>query len=265
MKRAAMGSAILLVGLWTALGFAETVVVGTTVPVSKVDVPSVLRGQLSEVFVKEGQAVKKGEPLCKLDDELQRLTVKLKMLDAQSKVEIDSAQAQVDYADNELKRFQAMGRAGAPAELRQKELNLVQAKLTVQQKKEQADQKQVDFERESLVLKKMTIVSPLDGSVLRIEKQPGEAIGESDKVATVVDITRLQVPFFLDKTFFGRVKVGDHVTLDLATDPASKRDATVTTVDPIIDPSAPIFRVKVEFDNHDQSVPAGIAARWVWP
>jgi multidrug efflux pump subunit AcrA (membrane-fusion protein) len=199
-----------------------------------------------------------------LDDQIQQLTVQLKQLDADSTVEVRDAQAQIDFALNEYNRAVAAGAAGSPAELRQKELQVVEAKLALEEKTQEAQQKKIDYEREKVTLEKMTIASPLDGSVLRIDKQVGESINQSDTVATVVQTTRLQVPFFLDKTFFGKVHVGDRLVLDLATDPPTKRDATVIAVDPIIDPSAPIFRVKVEFANADQSIPAGVTAKWQW-
>jgi RND family efflux transporter MFP subunit len=262
MKRAWLVGGVL--ALASGAAHAETVITGTTVPVAKVDVPSVLNGQLAEIFVKEGSAIKKGQPICKLDDQLQQLTVQLKQLDADSTVEIRDAQAQIDYAQNEYTRARQLGGAGSPAELRQKELQLLEAKLALEAKTQAAAQKKIDCEREKVTLEKMTIASPLDGSVLRIDKQVGESINQSDTVATVVQTTRLQVPFFLDKSYFGKVHVGDKLVLDLATDPPTKRDAVAIAVDPVIDPSAPIFRVKVEFANEDQSIPAGVTAKWQW-
>jgi RND family efflux transporter MFP subunit len=228
--------------------------------VAKVEVPAAVRGQLVEVRVKEGQSVKKGEVLARLDDAVQQQTVELARLDAAAQAEVKQAEARVAYAQTEWQQWEKNG-AATDTEKRLKKLQLTQAELELEQKKEQVRQKQVVLQREQITLDRMTIRSPIDGVVLRVNKAAGEATDEGPLVV-VVQTTRLGAVFYPPRQMFAKVHVGDKVKLELATDPAVQREATVVAVDPIVDPASQLFRVKMEFDNADGRVPAGTAAAW---
>lgn len=236
-----------------------------TEPSQKVDVPSVIRGQLVRVNAKEGQPIKAGDEIAQLDDSVQMQTVALARLKAESTVEIRAAETQVAYAKNELSRYQSIAKAaGNETELRQRELAVKQSELALEQKKEEARQHAIDLQREIVTLDHMSIRSPLSGSVLRVNKQAGELVDADKPLAVVVDTSRLSVRFFAPKQVFGRVRVGDkiHVTLDLV--PEMRREVTVVAVDPILDAASQLFQVRVELPNADQQIPAGTTATWVW-
>ena len=129
---------------------------------------------------------------------------------------------------------------------------------------ELSQQHKLELNREQAILDRMTIRSPLDGVVLRVNKHAGEAVDEKDVVAVVVQISKLNAEFFPPKMLFGKIHTGDKVTLDLNTQPPVKREAVVVAVDPIIDTASQLFRVKLELDNADRSIPAGTTATWTW-
>ena len=233
---------------------------GQTEPSAKVEVASAVRGLLREVNVKEGQTVKKGEVLARLDDAVQQATVELARQDAQASAEIKLAEAHVEFAKVELEKWEASA-VGTEMEKRQKRLQLTQAQLELEQKKEQRKQKEVVLAREQIVLERMTIRSPIDGSVLRVNKAAGEQTDENP-LAVIVQISKLNAVFYPPKQLFGKVAVGDKVMLTIGTEGGLKREAVVVTVDPIIDPASQIFRVKFELDNADGKIPAGTGAVW---
>jgi RND family efflux transporter MFP subunit len=233
---------------------------GQTEPVAKVEVPAGMKGQLASVDVKQGQLVKKGDPLARLDDAIQQQTVALAQMDADSTVEVRYYQTQLDYAKVENQRFQQNPSANE-LEKRQKELAVKQAELAVEQYQEKQKQAAVKLKREQITLDRMTIKSPIDGFVLRVNKHEGEETDENP-LAVVVQVNRLSAVFYPPKQMFGKVKVGDKVELELAMEPAMKKEALVVAVDPIIDPAGQIFQVKMELDNADAKVPAGTGATW---
>jgi RND family efflux transporter MFP subunit len=233
---------------------------GQTEAVAKVEVPASVRGQLLEVNVKEGQRVKKGEVLARIDDAVQVQAVELARLDAEAEAELKLAEAHVEYAQVEYERWEK-NMVATEAEKRLKKLQLTQAELEREQKKEQWRQKQVVLKREQITLERMTIRSPIDGVVLRVNKAAGESTDETPLVV-VVQITRLSAVFYPPKQMFAKVRVGDKVKLEIATEPSVQREAVVVTVDPIIDPASGLFRVKLELDNAEGRIPAGTAAVW---
>jgi RND family efflux transporter MFP subunit len=233
---------------------------GQTEPVAKVEVPAGMRGQLATVDVKQGQVIKKGDQLAKLDDAVQQKTVELAQMEAESTVEVRYYQTQLDFATIENRRFQQNPSANE-LEKRQKELAVKQAELAVEQYQEKQKMAVVKLKREQITLDRMTIKSPIDGFVLRINKHAGEET-DDNPLAVVVDVNKLTAVFYPPKQMFGKVRVGDKVELELELEPPVKKQAVVVAVDPIIDSSSQLFQVKMELDNADAKVPAGTGATW---
>jgi RND family efflux transporter MFP subunit len=237
----------------------EMILTGATEPVAKVDVPASLRGVLAEVNVKEGQAVKKGDQLAKLDDAMQVQEVELARLEAEQMSEIHGAENQVEFAKNEYDSFKGPPPRGSVSEIRQKELAYKQANLSLEVQKDRRKQDQVKLKAQEITLERMTLRSPIDGYVLRVYKEAGEQTDEGP-VITVVQTIRLNAVFFLPKDLFGKLSVGD--TVNLGFDGGIARPGKVVAVDPAM--VAGLFRVKLEVDNADARIPAGISATWVW-
>ncbi len=232
---------------------------GPTEPAARVEVPSPLRGQLSEVDVKEGQTVKKGEVIAKLDDALQVLMVEAAQLEVANDAAVRNAQASIDFAKNDLERVKKSGVA-SETEVRQKTLAVTQAEIELDFQKAKAAAAQLKLKEEQTTLDRMTIKSPIDGRVLRVNRQAGEQTDENP-VAVVVQTSKLNALFYLPRSMFGKVTTGEKATLKLETDPAVEREGVVTAVDPAVDPAG-LFRVKLEMDNSDGKVPAGTPAVW---
>jgi RND family efflux transporter MFP subunit len=235
---------------------------GQTQPAARVEVPSVLRGQLMEVGVKEGEAVKKGQVLAKLDDAMQVLAVQAAQLEASNDAEVRLAQAQIDYAKNEYERIRTNGSA-SEFEKRQKQLAVTQAEISLDFQKAKLLSAQLKLKQEQTTLERMTIRSPIEGLVLRVPKQAGEQTDENP-VAVVVQTNKLTALFFPPRSMFGKITAGEKVKLTMETDPQIEREAVVTAVDPAVDPAG-LFRVKLEVDNTDGKIPAGTPANWSRP
>lgn len=252
---------IALLALSTPAALAQTAPVlrGQTEPAARVEVPAAVHGILAEVNVKEGQAVKKGDQLARLDDALQKTKVEYERVSAEGTAEIQYAQNQVEFAQRELAQIQAINNPPM-VEVQQKQLAVKQAQLQLEAARDKQKQAQARYQEERLVLEHMTIRSPIEGLVLSVKKQAGEQTDEGP-VAVIVQTSRLNAIFYPAKDLFGKIAVGDKVTLDLE---GQKRDAVVVTVDPIIDPASGIFRVKLEVDNAEGKLAAGVTATWAW-
>jgi RND family efflux transporter MFP subunit len=236
-------------------------VTGQTEPAAKVDVPAVLRGRIAEVLAKEGQPIKKDEVIARLDTTIQQATVKLAKTRAESTTEVEYAKVARDHAKNEYEKIRASPVTNA-FEIAGKKLAWDQAEAACKKAEEARVLDGITLEKEQLVLEQMTIRSPIDGYVHRINKVAGEAIDENQPIAVVVQTAKVNASFFLPETQFGKVKAGDKVPVELATNPPLTRDATVVAVDPYVDPAGHLFRVKMELDNADGKIPVGIAAAW---
>jgi RND family efflux transporter MFP subunit len=237
----------------------DTVVIGTTEPAAKVEIPSSIRGILAEVAVQEGQPIKKGDRLAKLDDAVQVEQVNMARIDAQQTSEVESLENQIVFADEMVNRMKN-SRGASASELKEKELQAKQARLALNVYKDKQRQKEIELRKQELLLKQMTLTSSVEGFVYRVHKQVGEMTDEGP-VITVVQTNKLNAVFYLQKALFGRVAVGNRVPLEF--EGGLKREGVVATVDPVIE--AGLFRVKLEVDNGDAKIPAGLSATWTWP
>jgi RND family efflux transporter MFP subunit len=233
---------------------------GQTEPYAKVDVPAGMKGLIASIDVKEGQPVKKGETLAKLDDTIQQKQVEAAALDANSDAKVREYDVTLASAKNEYDRVKNSSAANA-TEKRNAELKVKQLEIELEMAKQDQKKAQVKLDQEKITLDKMTIKSPIDGAVLRVNKRPGEETDENPLIV-VVQVNKLNAVFYPPKQLFGKIKVGDKFTLAFATDPPVKREAAVSTIDPIIEQS--LFRVKFEVDNADNKIPAGTAVTWNW-
>src|SRR5438477_11044773 len=136
-----------IVAIFAAAGFAQSTTPrpGTTVPgangemrlggqtepAARVEVPASVHGILSEVNVKEGQVVKKGEQLARLDDALQQTKVEYERVGAEGTADLRDAQNQVEFAEKELEQINRL-QSPPKTEQQQKELALKRAKLSVE-------------------------------------------------------------------------------------------------------------------------------------
>src|SRR5262249_36904593 len=123
-------AAALSLAIFSAQTATSTLAIrGQTEPAARVEVPAGMKGQLLTVDVTQGQGVKKGDKLAKLDDAIQQTVVSLAKMQADSTAEIRYAQNQLDFAKLENEKWQANPTA-TDLEKRQKALAVTQADLS---------------------------------------------------------------------------------------------------------------------------------------
>ncbi len=235
----------------------KLVITGHMALAADVKVPAGMKGQLAEVNVKEGQAVKKGQQLAKLDDSIQQATVALAKATAETTVLVRYAQNQLDSAQVQWEKVKSNPGFG-PEEKRQKELDVKQAELGLEKEMEEQAENKIKLQQEQNRLDHMTIRSPIDGYVLRVNKQAGEET-DDEPLIEVVDTSKLYAVCDMPRQLFGKVHVGDKETVQTE---GITREATVISVDPVMDLASGLFRVKMEVDNGDGKVPAGVDVTW---
>jgi HlyD family secretion protein len=134
----------------------------------KVDISATIAGQITQLAVEEGDAVKRGQFLLQIDPVNPRATARSSEFSAQAlSEELRSARASLTQARDELRRTEANHRAGiVPAA----DLDLARTAARTAEAAVEAAQRRVDQARATLegardVLAKTTIRSPMDGIV----------------------------------------------------------------------------------------------------
>jgi membrane fusion protein (multidrug efflux system) len=205
-------------------------------PARSVKLSLPVEATLREVWVKEGDFVKKGAVLAVLYSPAESL-------------ERDRAEKQRELAAFELKVSDKL-RADAivsEEQARQKLLN--------------HDVASIDALRAHAILADKTLVAPFDGCVLRIYKEPGETVSRVEKIVEMVDYATLHAESYLESPWLGAIRRGSTARVMIPQLGEQTHNAIVENVDPVADPASGLFRVRLALDNSDYAIPSGVPAK----
>lgn len=249
---------------WLALAQTEEIVVaqGKIEPIGSVkDVQIPLQGVMQDILVKDGDAVKAGQTLIRLDTEasqqglksaqqalrLKQQELSLKEEELRRTEELTTTQISVfrrTLALNKeiLSRYEALEKQGATAELQ-----YLEQRNKVEELKGQIERTEVDFRRQSSILNQnikslrsqiaeiektitelgvtlryQDIKSPVDGIVFDLKpKSAGFVAQSSEPVMKIVPSSTLQANVEIPSSDIGFVSVGKPVDISIDSFPAT--------------------------------------------
>jgi RND family efflux transporter MFP subunit len=233
-------------------------------------------GVLTDVTVREGQRVKKGEPLAQIDDQVARLAAEA----AQSQFEIARSKATNDVR----MRFTKKALEVSQAELRRStesierfaksvsQSQLDVEKLTVE--RNQLESEQADHEHEIAVLEmkatenelsaaqaqvaRRQILAPFDGVIVQIYVRRGEWVEPGQKALRIVNVDRLKAEGFVTASQAGAELISKSVALEIeGIDQQAPTAGMIVFVSPEMDPITGQVRVWAEIDNRESQLRPG--------
>lgn len=207
-----------------------------------VQITTEIAGRIAEIAFKEGQAVKAGDILVKLDDAL-------------VKAEVADAEARFKLAEANLGRANALGRTGIVTGKSQDEavsnFGVAEAAL---------DLARVRFG-------KHTIRAPFDGVVGIRRVSPGAYVAVSVSVATsIVNLEKLdplKVDFKVPEVFLSKIATGQDIEVSVDALPGRTFTGTITAIDPHVDVNGRALSIRARLPNKDGDLRPGLFARIV--
>lgn len=189
-------------------------------------------GVIEAVLVQRGDLVKQGDVLVKLRSEVEQATLALN-------------QAQTAYGKRTILR----------------NTELYQRKLISEQEKDEIiiNNRLYGYELEQTraMLQQKTIHSPITGMVVDTFLDPGEYVGE-EPILQVVQLDPLYVEAVLPASYYGDIVKGSQAWVTLDAPLNSRALGRVTIVDRILDAASGTFGVRLELENPDYLLPAGL-------
>lgn len=166
-------------------------------PVQEQEVSSQVDGVFAEILAGLGQQVSKGEILGRLDDRQVRAQVDLLEIKATSKAAELIAKAQYDEANSKVQfaiRANQSGLNSVP-ELEYKGYLFQRERFAQEVKKAQEDRQEArkELEKTLVQLRLHKIASGLKGEIVKVYKQPGEAVKQAEPLFRVADYNRLRI------------------------------------------------------------------------
>ncbi|MFA6043956.1 MAG: efflux RND transporter periplasmic adaptor subunit [Phycisphaerales bacterium] len=225
--------------------------------------------KVSEVLVRGGAEVTKGQLIVRGDDKEETQLVKLQQLRSESDLPVQKAKAQMDLAKVEYERLVDIRKmdASSTQEVERARLTFDSSRIDYLLAQRQQTEEVLQLARLQARVDRLHIEAPFDGIVDTVSVDVGQSVSESDKIVRVVNIDALWIdvgaPTQEAKTL--ALQPGDPawVMLDVAGQP-KLRLAKVIEVSPTADLGSRTRRVRVEVLNPKgpERVIAGEAA-WV--
>jgi membrane fusion protein, multidrug efflux system len=173
---------------------------GSLTPFSEATVKAKVAGELVAVTVREGESVKQGQVLARIDQTEVQARV------AARRADVAATRAQLDWAAKNRTTQKALLEKGFIA---QAAFDNVQSNYDVAVAKLRAAEAELVVAQKSLG--DSVLVAPFAGIVSLRHAQAGERVALDGKVVTVVDLSRLQLEAAVPATEIGKLQVGQPV------------------------------------------------------
>lgn len=195
-----------------------------------------IAGRITEILFEEGQPVKKGQPLIRLDAAIAEAQL------AQAEASLVLSRANYERAQDLYRRQVGTQRAldEAVAKLRADEAAAALAKAT---------------------LDKMTIVAPFSGIVGLRRVSIGDYVTPGQDLVNLENIELLTVDFRIPEIYASLLAVGQIVRIRLDAIPDKVYEGKVYAIDPAHDPNGRAVILRARIANSDGRLRSGMFAR----
>ncbi|MEN4920661.1 efflux RND transporter periplasmic adaptor subunit [Achromobacter spanius] len=193
-------------------------------------------GRIQAIEFKEGQPVKQGQSLIRLDDSVPRAEL------AQARANLTLAQSHyrraVELQGKGFVSQQARDESASTLKVQEAAVALAQARLD-----------------------KMTISAPFAGIVGLRSVSVGDYVNQGQDLAPLEAIDPLKVDFRVPEMYLSKVGVGQQLTLRLDALPGQERKGVVYAVSPLIDAGGRSILLRATVANQDGVLRPGMFAR----
>jgi multidrug efflux system membrane fusion protein len=195
---------------------------GTVRAVRSAVVKARVAGELQGLVVREGDTVRAGQELARIDPAEARSRVQ------QAQQQAEAARAQIEIAQRQFDNNRALVDQGF---ISRTALDLSQSSLAAARATHQAAQAAVELAGKSLA--DTVLVAPIAGQVSQRLAQPGERVGVDARIVEIVDLTQMELEVTVPAEEAAAVRVGQTATVAVEGAPAPQT-ARVARINPSV-------------------------------
>ena len=189
----------------------NAIVLNGNVEIHDVNLAFRVAGRVDTIKVEEGSYVKKGDLLASLDKDV--FQAKLDYAKAQLKAEtINFQNAEKDYKRN----------VGLLKKKSVSEKVYDASKTAYEVAKSKVEAAQATYDYMNIDYKDADLFSPVDGTVLTRNIEPGEMIASGTVVFSIMPNAQTRIKTFANEAVLSRIKIGDTVYVNIETMPKKK-------------------------------------------
>ncbi|MBZ0241617.1 MAG: efflux RND transporter periplasmic adaptor subunit [Bacteroidales bacterium] len=208
---------------------------GSVEAVNEAFISPEVNGQIMEIYVQEGDRVRKGQLLAKLNTEVTEKNI--------AELKTSLALATEIYERQERLWKQQIGSELQYLEARNNKTSLENRLETIQA--------QLDMS---------VIYAPIDGIVEKVNQKKGELAVPGMQLIQLVDLSELYVRADISESFLPSIKSSDTVSLTIPSYPDYEKTMKINRVGNVINKNNRTFEVELRFDNKDEMLKPNMIA-----
>ena len=222
---------------------------GTLQPDNQATVKAKVSGEIRQVMVREGEAVKAGQVLARYDtaDLDAKLTDRIGAL--------ESSRAQLALADKTRTQNLALLKQNF---ISQTAFDSAESNLSVNQGALKSNEAQVQLARNAL--RDAVVVTTLAGTVAKRHIQPGEKVNFDSPLFTVVDLGRMELQAMVPANDIPEIAIGMPVELSIEGFGERRFKGDVERINPMTEAGTRAILVFVQIPNPDAVLRGGMFA-----
>ena len=229
---------------------------GVVRPVDRVQIKSKASGRVEDLPVEEGDVVKKGNLICRLDQTDILADVE------QAKANLDIAKVELKQAQNTFDRKeQLFGKALISEDERD------QAALALAQAKAQIIRATTALDQANVRLDETIVTAPIDGVILQKYVEVGQIIasgistvGGGTAIADIADMRLVHIEAGIDEIDVGKIRIGQPAQVVADAYPQMKFSGTIIRISPEarVEQNVTLFDVVIEVENPEGKLKSGM-------
>ncbi|MCP4570085.1 MAG: efflux RND transporter periplasmic adaptor subunit, partial [FCB group bacterium] len=231
---------------------------GSVIPIDRVEIKSKASGRIDDIPVEEGDFVRKGELICRLDQ-----------TDVQA--EVDQAKANLEIAEAEL--TQAQNSYDRHVKLYEK--NLIaeevfdQAGLALAQAKGKMVRARISLDQTSTRLSETVVLAPIDGIILQKFVEEGQIIASGisnvsggSPIADIANMMQVYIEAGIDEIDVGKIHVDQTAKVVAEAYPQATFEGKIIRIAPEakIEQNVTLFDDSSEVENTNGKLKSGMNA-----
>lgn len=232
----------------------QSAVMGTVNPSDTYYVMPKVAGELLEVYVENGQAVKQGDPIAKIDNQKQIDAAK-STLDA-ANASVTAAAQQAATAQDALNRMTPLYQAGdIAAQTYQQTKNSAEAAAAqVQAARAQAQAAQLQYDTN---VEYSTVTAPADGIVQNQDMTVHAMVSQQSQLCIITGNGEKSIDFNVTDSILQNLHVGDAVVVSKG---GTDYQGTITEIGSVAGAQTGMFTIKANLQNAT-TIPDGSSAK----
>jgi len=229
---------------------------GIVRPIDRIEIKSKASGEIVEMAVEEGDVVKKGDLIARLDQKDERAAL------AQAEADRDIARAELTQAERTFERREKLYESQLISEEERDQIGLALATA-----KGKVIQTTTTLERARERFAEAIVRAPIDGVILQKYVEKGQIIASGvsnvsggTPIVDIADMSSVHIEAGVDEIDIGRVSVGQEVTVVADAFPNGSFEGKIVRIAPEakIEQNVTLFDVVVAVKNRDRRLNSGM-------